>query len=134
MARKNAAVHDPVPALEWAAAAAGLLLAVALIGIILRDALTFDDSAVPALTVEANRVVKAGAGYVVEFTARNASPATAAGVQVEGVLEVSGAEPETSSATIDYVPGRSRAKGGLLFQTLPAAQSLKLRVVGYEVP
>ena len=126
--------RQPVPPLEWASAAVGLLIAVALIGTILWHALANRSDAVPILDVEAGRLVPTPHGNVLEFTIANHSPTTAASVQVEGALMRGALEAETSSATVDYVPGRSTAKGGLVFRADPRRHSLQLRVQGYELP
>lgn len=126
--------HDPVPALEWAAAAIGLLVALALLAVLLREALAGGPRTLPALSAEAVRVEPGSGGHSVGILVRNVSPQTAAGVQVEGVLMRGGTEVETSSATVDYVPGHSSTKAGLLFRQDPRAHQLELRVTGYELP
>ncbi len=125
--------HDPVPPLEWAAAALGLLAALALLAIIGREAVAGNERPVPVLVAEVQRVAATPAGHVVEFKVRNLSEQTAAAVQVEGKVK-SGAEEETSGATVDYVPGRSEAAGGLIFTSDPRGARLELRVTGYELP
>jgi uncharacterized protein (TIGR02588 family) len=130
VARKR---HEPVPPLEWAAAALGLLVALLLIAIIGREAISGNEAPVPVLVAEVERVAATQAGPVVEFTVRNLSEQTAAAVQVEGTINP-GPDEETSGATIDYVPGRSQATGGLIFSSDPRGGALKLRVTGYELP
>lgn len=134
MTAKSKIARERVPLLEWLTAALGLLLALGIVGTLVRAGLAESDHAVPVLTVAPHRVVAAGGGFVVEVKVANASPHTAASVQIEGQLAAPAAEPETSNATIDYVPGRSSVKAGLLFTTDPREGELKLRVTGYEVP
>ena len=122
-----------MPPLEWAAAGVGLLVALALSGILLWHALDSRGDTIPLLSVRQVGLVHSGGAHIVEFELSNRSAATAAAVQVEGVLE-SGGAGETSSATIDYVPGRSSARGGLAFSADPRRHRLKLRVTGYELP
>ena len=131
MARKPR--HDPVPPLEWASAAVGLAVAFALLAIIGREAVTGNDHPLPVLSARVERVAATAAGHVVEFQVRNLSEQTAAAVQVEGTIRAGG-EEQTSNATVDYVPGRSHAKGGLIFATDPRRGGLELRVTGYEIP
>lgn len=116
------------PLLEWIASAIGLLLALGLLAAIARDGLSGRGEALPDISVAAVRAQPVGAGWVVEFEARNAAPATAALVMVEGRLP----DGETSSATIDYVPGRSARRGGLFFSREP--RGLRLRALGYQDP
>ena len=124
--------RDPIPPLEWAAAALGLIAALVLLGIIGREAIAGNERPVPVLVASVERVAASPAGHVVEFRVRNLSEQTAAAVQVEGKIK-GNTEEETSSAAIDYVPGRSEAAGGLVFASDPRGK-LELRVTGYEIP
>ena len=119
--------HDPVPALEWAAAALGGLIALALLTIIGREALIGSGDKVPLLRAEVMRVVPTPAGHVVEVRVSNESSRSAAQVQIEGEHG-----NETRIATIDYVPGRSEVEAGLIFEQAPRGP--RVRVTGYEVP
>lgn len=130
MAKKR---KDPVPPLEWAAGAIGLLVALLLLAILGREAVSGKDDLVPILVAEVDRIVDTPAGHVVTVRVRNLSDQTAAAVQVEGKIKV-GQEEETSGATIDYVPGRSQATGGIIFSSDPRVSSLKIRVTGFEIP
>ncbi|WP_310467298.1 hypothetical protein [Sphingomonas sp.] len=125
--------RDPVPPLEWAAAAFGLVAALLLLGIIGREAVAGNDESVPVLVAEVERVAATPTGHVVEFRVRNLAGQTVAAVQVEGTINP-GPEEEVSSASIDYVPGRSQASGGLIFTNDPRSAELELRVTGYEIP
>ena len=51
-----------------------------------------------------------------------------------GVLERDGEEVQEATATIDYVPPRSRQSGVLLFSEDPATGTLEVRPAGYTVP
>lgn len=125
---------DPIPPLEWAAATLGLLLAIALLAIIGREALRVPGTQLPLLAVEGQKLVSADGMHVLQIVVRNGSARTAASVQVEGKIKSGEADAETSSATIDYVPGHSSATGGLIFVRDPRAHRLELRVTGYEIP
>lgn len=116
------------PILEWIASAVGLVLAVGLIAIIARDAFHTGRELPPELSVRALDARTTAGGHLVRFELANGSPTTAAQVEIEGVL----ANGETSSATIDYVPGRSTRRGGLLFTLDPVG--VRLRVTGYQDP
>ena len=130
MPRKS---KNPVPALEWASAAVGLVFALTLIGIVGREALAGPEDNVPVLSATVERTEATSTGHVVEVRLHNASSQSAAAVQIEGKIG-SGASAETSSATIDYVPGRSEAEAGLIFTRDPRKEQFALRVTGYEIP
>lgn len=121
---------DSIPMLEWASAALGLAIAVALMAIIGREAiLRQNGSNVPQLSVKVEGVKKTADGHVVQILVFNRSRQTAARVELEGK-----AGDETSVASIDYVPGRSQAEGGLIFAGDPRQSGLKVRVTGYQLP
>ena len=119
---------DPIPALEWITAALGLILFLGLLGVLASEALSSADDDVPRLSARIGGVTAIPGGHAVRFSVSNASGQTAAAVQVEGKLGA-----ETASATLDYVPGRSEAKGGLMFKGYPAA-GVAIAVLGYELP
>ena len=121
--------HDPVPALEWVAAAIGLLMLIGLCLVLLREVGAGNDHDVPVLSAKIERVTSTPAGYVADVVVANRSRQTAAAVQVEATLG-----EEQANATLDYVPGRSESRGGLIFASDPRAGSVELRIVGYELP
>ena len=122
------------PLLEWIAAAIGLLLLLTVVGLIAREAIRGEDDQLPAVEIAARRVAPAGAGWVVEFDAINRSGGTAAALTVEGELKRGSEAPETSTATLDYVPGKGKVTGGLFFTHDPRAGTLTLRATGYQRP
>ena len=126
--------HDPIPALEWASAAVGAMVALLLVGTLVAHGLKSARPPPPNLSVAAVGMASSGGGFLVAFDVANASPQTAASVQIEGRLNQGATEIETSRATIDYVPGGSSAKGGLIFAADPRTHRLELRVTGYELP
>jgi uncharacterized protein (TIGR02588 family) len=123
------AKKTPIPALEWVSAALGLAIAVALLGILGREALTGESGELPRLATRMERIEAMPGGYVVEVIVTNQAGRTAARVELEGM-----AGGEVSRATIDYVPGHSQAEGGLLFRTDPRRGGLTVRVTGYQLP
>jgi uncharacterized protein (TIGR02588 family) len=122
------------PPLEWIAAAIGLILLIAVLTVIGREALRAGESPSPAIAVHATRIVASEGGYIVEFEAVNRSGGTGAAVEIEGVLGPADQPVETSTATLDYVAGHARAKGGLYFSHDPRTQPLALRALGYRTP
>lgn len=133
--RQNSHSPGPISApLEWISAALGLLLAIAILGLIGWDALTGNGSGAPAVSVQVDRIARTSAGYVVEVTARNETDNTAAEVQLEAQLKQAGQTLETSQATISYVPGSSERKAGFFFTRDPRAARLEVRATGYEEP
>lgn len=121
--------------LEWIAASAGALAAVVLLGLIGWEAATGSNGGPPEIVIERQQVTPTRGGFVVELTVRNLGDATAAELGVEGALmDAGGAELETSSATLDYLPGHARRRVGLLFTRDPRAHRLEARATGYREP
>lgn len=139
MARKPAATATAtaaakIPFLEWIAAAIGLLLTLAMLAIVGRDAISGDAHEPPAIEVMVSRIVQAGSGFVVEIVATNRTGGTGAAVEIEGELKSGETPVETSSLTFDYVPGHAERRGGLFFRQDPRIHQLELRALGYQTP
>ncbi len=114
--------------LEWIAAAVGLLLTIGVAAVIARDAFNGSADMAPDLEVVVRDQQRVGNRWLVRFDAHNRSPVTAAQVTIEGALP----DGETSTATIDYIPGRSMRGGGLIFTTEP--RGVQLRPLGFQDP
>ena len=114
--------------LEWIASAIGLLLTLGVMAAIARDGFNGSAGMTPEIEVAVIRVQPVRSGFLLEFEARNVSPATAAQVTIEAKLPGG----ETSNATIDYVPGRSARRGGLFFAQDP--RGAEVRALGYQEP
>lgn len=125
----RSAKNQPVPLLEWVAAALGLAVAVILTGIIAREALAGGGDEVPILAANVESINATAGGHVVRIVVTNDSGQTAARVEVEGR-----AGAETSVASVDYVPGHSQAEAGLVFKQDPRAGGLTVRVTGFQLP
>lgn len=121
------------PLAEWTAAALGLMLTLGLVGYTIWEGVTADPGP-PRLSVSALPATRSGTGYAVPIVVRNASHATAAQVDVRGVLRRPGEAPEERHATFSYVPGRGEARGGLIFQADPATSPPDVSVEGWEDP
>lgn len=122
------------PPLEWIAAGIGAVLLLFLLAVIGREALNGEAAELPQIEVAVTGISPAASGFVVAFEARNRTDGTAAAVEIEGVLKAGGAEIETSSAAIDYVPGKGKAAGGLFFREDPRKGTLDVRALGFQTP
>ena len=122
------------PVLEWVAAGLGLVLTLAIMVVIGREALNREPGQPPAIEAAALKVTAVPSGFVVEIEAVNRSGGNAAIVEIEGALMAGGNPVETSSLTFDYVPGHATRKGGLFFRKDPRAHRLELRALGYQAP
>lgn len=130
--RKNAETAKP-HWIEWVTGVVSLLLVSGLIGWIAMDLLRAKDGA-PDLTAGVTEIDKVTAGWLVRFEVANLAAQTAAEVQIEAALALDGETVDEASATIDYVPGHSKARGGLIFSRNPDGLELQLKAVGYRQP
>lgn len=129
---KNKQKENP-SALEWLAAAIGLVLVVGTIGFLIYNAAVAKNTP-PVLSVKRNSVETLESGYLVKFSLRNDGESNASEVVVEGKLVQNGEDLETSSVTIKYSPAYSTREGGLFFSKNPNELELQLRPLGYENP
>ena len=123
---KKAAPQTRPPVLEWIMGGLGLLLTLAVLVIILREAV---GPGGPPVIEPALHAVHGGPGrWRAEIEVRNTGHATAAAVEIEGVLG-----DETASATLDYVPAGGRERIVLGFAADPRA-GLELHTRGWTEP
>ena len=123
--RKPAPQTKP-PVLEWIMGGLGLLLTLAVLVVVLREAMAPGG---PPVIEPALHAVHGGPGqWRAEVEVRNTGPETAAAVEIEGVLG-----DETASAVIDYVPAGGRERIILGFERDPRA-GLQLHARGWTEP
>ena len=132
-AQRNRA-DDRTPLLEWIASGVGLLLTLFMLGAIGWEAASGGADRPPSISVSVGRMMPVESGFAVEVVADNRSAATAAAVQIEGKLTRSDGSVETSSVTLDYVPGDSTRKAGLFFTGDPRRSRLEVRTLGFVRP
>jgi uncharacterized protein (TIGR02588 family) len=132
--RAARAASKRTPAIEWASAAIGLFIVIAMFGLLVVEAIRGQADEPPRLIVTPVRLVSDGGSYFLEVDVTNNSPQTGAGVQIEGELKSGEEAVETSSATLSYVPGLSKRRAGLVFSRNPRDFTVELRATGYERP
>ncbi len=118
------------PLLEWVAAFCGLTTSLGAIAYLTWEGLQ-PHGGPPAMTVKEQSVSQSPGGYIVAIKVENESRVTASAVAIEGALDDGS---ETSSITIDYVPGMGSREGSLTFQKDPRTAGLTLSVKGQVSP
>ncbi|OAV49030.1 hypothetical protein A6U98_12295 [Rhizobium sp. WYCCWR10014] len=129
---KNVEAGEP----HWIEWATGVVSAVIVLGVIAwigKDALVDRDSS-PNLVGVLLQTEKRDGGFQVLFEIRNDSSATASQVTVQGEMREHGSVLENVETVLDYVPGHSKAKGGLIFQQDPAGKTLTIRASSFDEP
>jgi uncharacterized protein (TIGR02588 family) len=115
---------------EWVSLAISIFLLAAVVAIVVY--LWLSSSNDPArFQVERGAVRNEAGQFYLPITITNEGDETGAQVTVEGRL-IAGSREEISTTMFDFIPGRSRAEGVLIFSSDPAAASL--RVVSYQQP
>ena len=120
------------PLLEWTVAGLGLVLTLATLGVLAMD--LGSPTSPPDLSARALEITPVTGGFHVEVEVANTGRATAAGVDVEGVLTPPTGAPETATATLDYVAGNGTETLTLMFRADPRAAPLELTVRGWSEP
>ena len=122
-------VHTPL--LEWIIGSLGFLLVMAAVGYLLWQGL-HGEQRPPKIVLKVDAVEPVGEAFLVRVKAINQGGEPVKSLMVEGTLQASAAEPESSTLTFDNVPPDSERLGGLFFKTDPRKQEIKLRAHGYE--
>ena len=118
---------------EWAMAALSTLLVLGAVAFLLVEGLS--EQRPPAFRVEVLEVRSAGGDFIAEVRVRNIGETTAADVEIEGRPRgAAQARGERAAARLDYVPGGSERRVGLVFRTDPREHGVEARVVGYTMP
>ena len=120
------------PLLEWIVAGLGLILTLGALGVLAMD--LGQPASPPELSARAVGITPVATGFQIEIEVANAGRATAAGVEIEGVLTPPSGPAETAGASLDYVPGSGAETLTLMFRTDPRAGDLELTVRGWSEP
>jgi uncharacterized protein (TIGR02588 family) len=86
------------------------------------------------LGIQVDEIRPSAHGYLVSLRIRNSGNATAAALNVEGVLKRGATNVETSLVTIDYVAAGSERGATLFFSNDPRQGELTVRPKGYIEP
>jgi uncharacterized protein (TIGR02588 family) len=129
--RAKNVVH--VPPWEWAFGIAGFALVAVTVVFLAYQAIA-DHHAPPNIAIRAESIVAVQGGYLVTISAVNSGDRAAANVKVQGELRSQSGIVEASEMSFQYLPARSRRKGGLFFVQDPRPLKLVLSARGYEQP
>ena len=121
-----------IPAVEWIAGIISALIVLGTLGYLTFDAVqvSADD---PMLSAHVLQIRSVGPTFVVEVEIRNQSRAAAAEVQVVGEARAPDGKARDGLATVDFVPGFSTRRVGLVFDVDPG-KTPDVRIAGYSRP
>lgn len=118
--------------LEWSVFGVALVLVLATVAYLVREALTAADGP-PEVVVELGEPRTGAGGYMVPVTAENRGGETAEEVRVTVRREGPGGDEE-AVLLIPYLPRESRRSGWVTFPGDPRAGSLRVAGVGFQSP
>ncbi len=119
--------------IEWATGAVSAVIVLGVIAWIGKDALLDRDRS-PNLIGAVLQTEKRSDGFQVLFEIRNESSMTASQVTVHGEMRDQSSVVENVETVLDYVPGHSKAKGGLIFQQDPGGKTVTVRAAAFDEP
>jgi uncharacterized protein (TIGR02588 family) len=126
------------PLLEWIGAAAGSLIALALIGSLAYEALTRADTppqlSVVALTEYAGPSTSEGPSRVIPFRVANEGGRTAAEVTVVARAEKLDGDATETEIVFDFVPRGSERDGAVVLPGAPGSGTVTFRIAGWREP
>lgn len=131
--RKQKAGKGNASRWEYVTGAIGALLVAATIVYLALDAKQ-DPGTPPDLVPTAGRILQQTSSFLVELNVENRGSRTAASVLIRGELKQGDSVIEDAETTIDYVPGHSVRRAGLVFTRDPRQHQLEMRAIGYDVP
>ena len=119
-------------ALEWTVFGIGLILVLATLGYLVREAFTTGPSP-PEVVVHLGAPRQVTEGFQVPVTVVNRGDRFAEGVSVTITL-AAGAEREEAALSIAFLPHQSRRQGWVTFRRDPAGGDLQVGPVSYGSP
>lgn len=121
------------PILEWILGGLGAALVLFALGFLIYVGESKTDRT-GGVEVTVDQISRVEGGYLVQFSARNAGTRTLADVRVRARLMEGETQLENAEVVLDYLPGRSTARGGFYLQSDPAQYALRLRAESYREP
>lgn len=120
--------------LEWSVFGVSLALLLALLGVLLFEALV-DDEETPELTVEFGPLTSGNGQPALPVLLRNGGNRTVQELEIEVMLHaLAGGAEESVRLRFPYVPKNSALRGWVHFRRDPAQAEFRARIVSYTMP
>lgn len=129
--------HSDSNRLEWWLAGISALLIAGIIGFLVLQALHTvlnTEKSKPDPVAEVINIAPISRGYRVEIAAFNHGEATAARVKFRATLQHQGETIETAEVTFDYLPGKSKRLGAVIFMRDPRLLETDIQAESYVAP
>ena len=131
MTGKSVEVKDP-HWIEWLTGLVSAVIVLAVIIWIAKDAFE-DQDETPDLAVTGLMTERRSNGFQVSFEVSNSSSATASQVSVSAEILDGSDTVEEASTILDYVPGKSKARAGVIFRNDPTGR-INFHVSAFNEP
>ena len=129
---KNSAA-PAIPLLEWAIAVAGLGIVIAVVCVLVYEAVAGDKSP-PDVQLAVTSISPLKNGFLVKVRAENIGGEPATRVQITAELRDHSELLESSETQFEHLPPHSFREAGVFFQRDPRPYAIHLRALGYEDP
>ena len=126
-------IDEGTSAVEWATAAVGAVLFVAMIGYMVYVGLREVEGS-PKIELMTSDPVRHDDNFHIGFVATNSGEVTATGLIVRAVLTDGDRDVESREITIDYLPTQSSRRGGFFFKQDPTRYKLAVAATAYMEP
>lgn len=122
-----------IPLLEWVIASVGLAIVIAVVGVLIYEAVAGDRSPPDVkLTVQSVRPVQNG--FLVKIRAENIGGEPAARVSIAAEVWAQSKVVESRETQFEHLPPHSSREAGVFFQRDPRPNEIRMRALGYEEP
>lgn len=118
--------------LEWSVTIISGILVVFTLGFLAYQ-LIYEEQTPPSINIVLGEVSQKDGAFSVPIEALNKGTKTAENVVIEVMIE-GDPEKEKAQITFAFLPGKSSAKGWVIFTKRPEPKSLKTHVIGYGTP
>lgn len=119
--------------IEWVTGLVSALIVIVVIGLIAKDAFT-DTDVSPELAVSVTATEQRSGGSQIAFEISNKASVTASQVTIRGDVREGETIVESAETVVDYVPGRSKARGGLIFRSDLSGRTVDVRASSFNEP
>ena len=122
-----------IPLLEWVIASGGLAIVIAVVGVLIYEAVAGDRSP-PDVKLTVQFVAPLQNGFLVKIHAENIGAESAERVSVTTEVWEESKVVQSSETPLDHLPPHSFREAGVFFQRGPRPSEIRLRALGYEEP
>lgn len=122
------------PPIERVLAGIGLVLLLAVVVVLLHEALTQPPDPLPRIRLALDRVAASGDGWLAVVRVHNDGEAAAVDITLSAALDRPEGSAEALETDLAELPPHAERRVAFHFESEPTAAGLRLRVVGFTLP